>query len=348
MNPAIAAILILAAAGLLVGAGLLQAWVRRLRRRGGAARDRLWNLFYGLDWGEVTTNNYGFAPAEGDDPERHQKQMYGELLRLAAASGRLGPRTRLLEVSCGRGGGLAHLVDRWPGAISAVGLDRAANAVEACRRRHGHLSNVTFVQGSALALPYPDGVFDVVVNVEASNDYGDYGGFFQEVFRVLRPGGLFLYCDSRRGEGADAVAHQFRASGLAGEFRDITDNVVAACRADTPRRLAMIRRRAPWWLRLLLGRDLRNYAAVEGSAKFEAFAARRRLYLMTCAVRPPRRSRRRPRQPPWSSRSRPESKRRVVADPPPTDLINSQSVETASKQCYRAIAEVIDPAVVSA
>ncbi|SFK16030.1 class I SAM-dependent methyltransferase [Caulobacter sp. UNC279MFTsu5.1] len=282
-----AAVLAALVLAVLAAPRLLRHAVRLRRRRGGAARDRLWNLFYGLDWGEVATNNYGFAPADGDAPERHQLQMYAELLALLRARGGPGRTTDLLEVSCGRGGGLAHLARLWPSPLKAIGLDASEQAIAACRRLHGDVPGLTFVRGSALALPFPDGVFDVVVNVEASNDYGDFAGFFQEVCRVLRPGGVLLYCDTRRAEEAERVAATMRAAGLQGDWRDITEHVVAACRADTPRRLALIRRRAPWFLRLAFETDLRSYAAVEGSAKFEAFAARKRLYLMTCAVKPP-------------------------------------------------------------
>ena len=32
---------------------------------GGARREELYDRLYSLEWGETTTNNYGFAPAEG-------------------------------------------------------------------------------------------------------------------------------------------------------------------------------------------------------------------------------------------------------------------------------------------
>jgi ubiquinone/menaquinone biosynthesis C-methylase UbiE len=268
----------------LAGVLAARAWLQRAKATHGRRR-ALWERLYGLDWGSVSTNNYGFSPAEGDGPERHQFQMYAEHLKALRASGRLTGHTRLLEVSCGRGGGLAHLVARWPGTVEAVGLDLSENALAACRTTHGHFDNLGFKRGSALALPFPDGSFDVVLNVEASNDYGDYAGFFAEVARVLRPGGTFLYCDSRKAEMAGEVARMLGEAGLAGEFRDITDNVLAACRADSARRERLIRSQAPWFYRLLFGRELRSYAAVVGSAKFKAFESRRRIYVMTCAVR---------------------------------------------------------------
>lgn len=260
------------------------AWLKRQKRRH-ADRAALWERLYGLDWGGVTTNNYGFAPAEGDAPERHQFQMYLEHLAALRRSGRLKGHTRLLEVSCGRGGGLAHLAARWPGSLEAVGLDLSENALRACRAAHGRLDTLTFMRGSALALPFADASFDVVLNVEASNDYGDFAGFFAEVHRVLRPGGVFLYCDSRRKEDAVRVPQLLAQAGLNGEFRDITANVLEACRLDSARRRRLIEDRAPWILRTLLGKELRSYAGIEGSAKYEAFRSGRRTYVMVCAVK---------------------------------------------------------------
>lgn len=247
-------------------------------------RERLWDWFYGLDWGEVRTNNYGFAPAEGEGPERFQHQTYCELLKRLRAAGGPPPRTDLLEVSCGRGGGLAHLVRHWPGPVDAVGVDVADSAIRGCVQAYSDVPNLRFVRGSALALPFADESFDVVVNVEASNEYGDFEGFFREVRRVLRPNGAFLYCDTRRAGEVAAMAPMLKRAGLSGALCDITDHVVAACEADTARRLAIIAS-APLPLRLVFRRQLADYAAVAGSAKLEEFRSRRRVYLMTCALR---------------------------------------------------------------
>ncbi|TWT11534.1 class I SAM-dependent methyltransferase [Reyranella sp. CPCC 100927] len=257
------------------------------RKTRGIERDQLWERIYGLDWGDVTTNNYGFAPAEVDGPEQYQLQMYSELFKRLRARGRLRVHTDLLEVSCGRGGGLAHLVRGWPGSVRAVGLDHAENAVRACRAAHGDIANISFVCDSALSLPFADRSFDVVVNVEASNDYGDYAAFFREAHRVLRPGGAFLYCDTRRARDVPGTTQALRDAGFDATFNDITDHVIAACRQDSVRRRQLIRTRVPWLYRILLRRALENYAAIEGSRKFAKFRSRHRVYLMTCAIKTP-------------------------------------------------------------
>ncbi len=260
-------------------------WLKVRRRSRGRLRNQLIERLYGLNWGDVTTNNYGFAPAEGDAPERYQLQMYTELMKLLCASGRLRSHTDLLEVGCGRGGGLVHLVRGWPGSLYGIGLDYSANALRFCRRTHGHIANLAFVRGSALALPFADESFDMVFEVEASNDFEDYGAFLREAHRVLRSGGAFLCSDSRHPRNVVGIAQSIRDAGFEAEHYDITDHVAEACRLDNDRRRQLIRTGVPWYCRILLGKELANYAAIEGSRKLESFRTRRRLYVMTCAIK---------------------------------------------------------------
>jgi SAM-dependent methyltransferase len=274
-----------AALALAGGPKSVRRYLRRLRDDH-SRRPDLWNRFYAMNWGDTTTNNYGFAPAEGDHPQRFQHQMYRELLRLLRARRPLEAGTRLLEVSCGRGGGLdAFLAGAAPALVDATGLDVAASAIAFCRATYGENDRLHFVEGSALDLPFPDASFDVVLNVEASNDYGDRPRFFAEVHRVLRPGGVFLYTDSFRTAQAEQMQEELAAAGFDAEFTDITSNVAEACRLDSPRRRAVIRRQAPLIGRVMFGRQLENYAGVEGSNKYRQFAEGRRAYLMTAAVK---------------------------------------------------------------
>jgi ubiquinone/menaquinone biosynthesis C-methylase UbiE len=275
------ALVVLAGVGLWKGRQLM-GQVRSKKR--GEQRNAVWNMFYGLKWGNVSTNNYGYAPAPGTEPERHQKQMYAELLELLRVRNKLKPEMKILEVSCGRGGGLAHVVSIWPGQVDATGLDRSAHAVTACRTLHGDRKNIAFVEGDALALPFADKSFDVVINVEASNDYGNYAKFYGEVARVLKPGGAFLYADSRRAEIINRTMKKLKATGFTIDVRDITDNVLQACKEDGARRRGLIKQ-APWLIQLLFPKELASYAALEGSKQYESFRTRFRHYLMVYAER---------------------------------------------------------------
>jgi ubiquinone/menaquinone biosynthesis C-methylase UbiE len=286
MNPLAIALGAAAAAAVLAFGG--RTALRRTLRRARddhAKRPALWNRFYALDWGETTTNNYGFAPAEGQHPQRFQHQMYRELLKLLKEKRPIEPGMKLLEVSCGRGGGLNAFVSAAPGNFDATGLDVAASAIAFCRSTYGENDRLRFAEGSALALPFPDASFDVLLNVEASNDYGDRPRFFAEVARVLKPDGVFVYTDSFRTADAEQMKQELAAAGFEAQFTDVTANVAEACRLDSPRRRELIARQAPLVGKLMFRRQLENYAAVEGSGKYRQFAERRRAYLMTAAVK---------------------------------------------------------------
>ena len=251
----------------------------------GKNRDYLWNLLYSLDWSGTTTNNYGYAPAETTGPERFQLQMYAELAKPHLAKAKAAKHTDLLEVSCGQGGGLAHLVGSWPSPITAIGMDKSENAVASCRKSHALVEHLSFVQGDALAIPFAAGSFDVVVNVEASGDYGNYEKFFSEVHRVLRKSGVFLYTDTSKARLVESTKQALAEAGFKTNFRDIAANVVAASIEDTPRRRALIKTRVPFIYRWLIRDAFEDYAAVEGSRRLEKLKNGRLAYLMTKAER---------------------------------------------------------------
>ena len=131
-------------------------------------------------------------PLEGsDEPNRFPIQLYHRTATQVDLKGK-----KVLEVSCGHGGGASYLV-RTLGPASYTGLDLNSAGVDSCRKRH-QLPGLDFVQGNAENLPFPDQSFDAVINIEASHCYPQIPRFLAEVARVLRPGGHFLYADARR------------------------------------------------------------------------------------------------------------------------------------------------------
>jgi ubiquinone/menaquinone biosynthesis C-methylase UbiE len=247
----------------------------------GMRREGLYDFLYSLNWGQTATNNYGFAPAEGEAPERFQLQLYTELADLLDEGPARNGIAGVLEISCGRGGGLAHLAQRLPQQVHVIGLDFCGSAIAYCKKRHIAIANLAFVRGNALHLPFNDGSFDVVVNVEASHAYGDDAAFLREVRRVLRPEGRFLYADYRTRRKMPRLQQQARAAGLCGETRDITRNVVSACELDAQRRRDIIRAGLPWYLRPLLSGSLKRYAGLPGTPTFERFRNGDRMYFLS-------------------------------------------------------------------
>lgn len=217
--------------------------------------------------------NYGFAPVSPvgepthleapDEPDRFCIQLYAHVLDGVDVAG-----SDVLEVGSGRGGG-ASWMSRYLGPRSTTGVDFAASAVSLARRdRHGPA--LGFVRGDAQALPFPDGSFDVVVNVESSHCYASMGTFVAEVHRVLRPGGRFVWADLRDTVDVATTCDQLTSSGLVlTADRDITADVLHAMRLDDARKAALVRE----WIPRPFQRALRPFAGLDGTRNPEAMAA---------------------------------------------------------------------------
>lgn len=135
---------------------------------------------------------------------------------------------RVLDVGCGRGGTVAVL-HRFFAPRELVGLDLSPAAIAFCRGAH-LLPETRFVCGDAEALPFADGTFDAVVNVESSHSYPDVIAFYAEVHRVLEPGGVFLYTDTMPATRVADRLDRLGALGFRVEVaRDITANILRSC-----------------------------------------------------------------------------------------------------------------------
>jgi ubiquinone/menaquinone biosynthesis C-methylase UbiE len=253
-------------------------------------RRRFWRHWYQYlsarfpnhDW---TYMNYGFEPPPGterlrlrpeDEPDRFWNQLYHHVADGVDLTGR-----SVLEVGSGRGGG-ASFVARYHAPATLVGLDVSTRAVAFCRQRH-HAAGLSFQQGDAEALPFPANELDAVLNVESSHCYGSLPTFLAEVWRVLRPGGHFLYADFRTNETIAAWTGQLRAAGFREHCRhDITDSVLRAMTEDGERRLHLVQSLVPRFLRPAF----HQFAGLSGSVVQEEFRARRLTYLSFVLEKP--------------------------------------------------------------
>jgi ubiquinone/menaquinone biosynthesis C-methylase UbiE len=235
----------------------------------------LWRCWYDLlaaryqqaDW---TFMNYGYAPtnaaaaplrlAKADEADRYSIQLYEQVARSVNLKG-----LRVLEVGCGRGGGCTYLA-RYRQPASVLGVDISPKAIAFCQRVHS-VPGLSFRQGDAEALPCPAETFDVVLNVESSHCYGSMPTFLNEVFRVLVPGGYFLWADLGSAERLGAAHRQFAAAGFRClEESVMTPNVLRALERDSEHRRAMIQRLVP----RLLAPCVEDFAGVSGTRVYES------------------------------------------------------------------------------
>lgn len=96
-----------------------------------------------------------------------------------------------LDLSCASGLFTRAMAAAVPDEI-VVGLDISAAMLDVAARRARGYGNVVLVRADAHHLPFRDGALGGVNNSGALHAYDDPEQVFQEVLRVLRPGGVYV------------------------------------------------------------------------------------------------------------------------------------------------------------
>jgi malonyl-CoA O-methyltransferase len=125
------------------------------------------------------------AASSYDDAAVLQRATADELIgRLSVV--RLEPGV-VVDLGCGTGYGLGLLAERYPQALR-IGIDHAVTMARAAAR-DGHGAPLA---GDAHRLPLTDACVDLVVS-NLAMQWCDLNDAFAQAWRVLRPGGLFVF-----------------------------------------------------------------------------------------------------------------------------------------------------------
>ncbi len=243
-------------------------------------KDALKNIFFKIWYWYISTidknaeiifMNYGYSSKsikieldKEDVPNRYSIQLYHHTATGVDVKGK-----DILEVGCGRGGGLSY-VNRYLSPKNVTGVDLNKKAIQFCNKHYKGTNNI-FVQADAQKLPFADNSFDVVLNVESSHRYPDVDVFLNEVYRVLKPDGVLLLTDFRQKKDIELLDRQIKISLF--EFlkkENITNEVVEALTFATPDRKVLIEKMVPSFLQDLA----HNFAATEGSTTYKRFVNR--------------------------------------------------------------------------
>ena len=127
---------------------------------------------------------------------------------LAIALTGAGPGDDVVDVGCGPGVAVRRVAAR--GASSVTGVDPAAVMLRfgraLSRPGHGHAAAVRYREGTAEAVPIPDGSATVVWSLATVHHWCDLDAGLREVRRVLRPSGRFLAVERWAEPGASGHA----------------------------------------------------------------------------------------------------------------------------------------------
>jgi ubiquinone/menaquinone biosynthesis C-methylase UbiE len=225
-----------------------------------------------LNWGYEEDPPMGLSLAPEDEPNRYCIQLYHRTATQLDLDGK-----RVLEVSCGHGGGAAYLM-RAMHPASYTGLDYNPDGIAFARQRHD-LAGLDFVHGDAESLTFPDESFDAVLNVEASHAYPHFERFLPEVVRVLRPGGCFLYADFRgylEYDAWDAALADMPMRMVS--KREINAEVLRGLDKNSPRYREIVDRHVPRYLRPFG----RLFAGLPGTLAYRQLQSGKLSYRMYC------------------------------------------------------------------
>jgi ubiquinone/menaquinone biosynthesis C-methylase UbiE len=131
---------------------------------------------------------------------RNVHRRFLEMVPAHDAGSRAGACSLALDVGTGPGYVAVELARRRPG-LRVVGLDLAANMVALAAGRASRAAldgRALWPQGDGHRLPFADATFDLVVSSFALHHWRDPVRVFDEIARVLAPGGRFYLADVGR------------------------------------------------------------------------------------------------------------------------------------------------------
>ncbi|KAJ6445356.1 sterol 24-C-methyltransferase [Purpureocillium lavendulum] len=140
---------------------------------------------YEYAWGEsFHFCRFAFGEPFGQAIARHEHYLAGQM---GIKSG-----MKVLDVGCGVGGPAREMV-KFTGC-HVTGLNLNEYQIQRARNyatREGLEHKLDFVQSDFMNMPFPDNSFDAVYVIEATCHAPSLQGVYSEIFRVLKPGGVF-------------------------------------------------------------------------------------------------------------------------------------------------------------
>jgi SAM-dependent methyltransferase len=116
----------------------------------------------------------------------------------------------VLETAAGTGIVTRHLRDMLPASANLIATDLNAPMLEFARSKFSPEEKIQFQSADAMALPFADNDFDMVVCQFGMMFYPDKDRAYREVWRVLAPGGHYLFSvwDTHRYNSFGRITHE--------------------------------------------------------------------------------------------------------------------------------------------
>jgi ubiquinone/menaquinone biosynthesis C-methylase UbiE len=108
----------------------------------------------------------------------------------------IGSNDKILDVGCGLGGTCRYIASTYNADVVGIDITEAyCKLARLLSRQTGLDDRVRFIQANALELPFEDEQFDTVVTLHTQMNIQQKKQFYEELFRVLKPGGQLAFYD---------------------------------------------------------------------------------------------------------------------------------------------------------
>ncbi len=117
--------------------------------------------------------------------------------------------TSIAELGCGGGRNIAALLKKYP-AAKADGIDHSPLSVKNAVQHNADAikgGRCTVTEGDVSAMPFGTGVYDLATAFETVYFWPGLTRCFREVYRILKPGGVFLIV--HESDGTDSTGKKF-------------------------------------------------------------------------------------------------------------------------------------------
>lgn len=136
-----------------------------------------------------------FSPAELHGADQLHIGGADATTRVAERAG-INAGSRVIDLGSGLGGVARHVAHECGASVHGVELTpQFVDTARSITERTGLSGQVSFSQGSILALPFGDNTFDAALMVHVGMNIQDKDKVFAETARVLRPGGVLAVYD---------------------------------------------------------------------------------------------------------------------------------------------------------
>ncbi|QIT54205.1 methyltransferase domain-containing protein [Aquisalimonas sp. 2447] len=115
---------------------------------------------------------------------------------MADMLGELTPEHKVIDLGAGYGGTARYLAKTFGCPVAALNLSEVENERDREMNKAAQLDNlIEVLDASFEEIPYPDNHFDVVWSQDSFLHSGNREKVVEEVARVLKPGGVFIFTD---------------------------------------------------------------------------------------------------------------------------------------------------------